>query len=268
MDFLTSFNVVDIVIVVIMIIFIIAGFAKGFLASLLKLFSSVVSLALAVWLAKPVAVFLDGIVNVSTWFADKIAAAFASMDTFFNLTVGVDFPGGAPGADITCAVLKDEIANGVSSIGEIFKTALNFFIQDDAIITSGTVLKDWFGQLLGGIATLIVAAILIFIAIRIAVAILSKVFDAITKNAAIGGLDRLLGLVLGAAKGALLIAILFVVYSIIVVVPGVESVTSWFIDNAVIGKPVYDYVSEFVVSQIGQIDFNSIIQSLFNSIGA
>ncbi|MGD9901458.1 MAG: CvpA family protein [Spirochaetales bacterium] len=268
MDFFTSLNALDIVIIVIMLIFIISGFARGFLSSLLKLFSSVVSLAIAVWLAKPVAVFIDGIVNMNSWFADKIAAAFSSMDAFFNLTVGVDFPGGAPGADITGAILKDEIANGVSSIGAIFKTALNFFIQDNATITNGTVLKDWFGQLLGGIAALIVAAVLIFIAIRIVVAILSKVFDAITKNAAIGGLDRLLGLALGAAKGALVIAVMFAIYSVVSVVPGVEAATSSIIDGSVIGKPVYDYVSEFVVSQIGQIDFNAIIQSLFNSITA
>jgi|LGVF01.2.fsa_nt_gb uncharacterized membrane protein required for colicin V production len=262
-----SINVLDIAIVVILFVFSIAGFAKGFLSSLLKLFSSVVSLAIAVWLAKPVAVFIDGIVNMTDWLGDKIAAQIATIDVFFTRTVGVDLPGGTPGEDILGSELKIAIENGVTGLSDIFKTALNFLIQDDSIIANGTVLSEWFGILLGGIAALIISALIIYIAIRIAVGILTKIFDAITKNSAIGGLDRLLGLVFGAAKGALLIGVIFAVYSVVVIIPGVELATSNILDSSIIGKPVYEIVSQFVVDRVGQIDFNAIIQSAFNSIG-
>jgi uncharacterized membrane protein required for colicin V production len=261
-------NILDIAIIVILLIFSIAGFSKGFLSSLLKLFSSVASLAIAVWLAKPVAVFIDGLTNLSNWFAEEIGAAIAGIDTFFTATVGVT-PSTAwtPGGSIVGSDLKTAIDAGVTGLSDIFKTALNFLIQDDVVLESGTVISEWFGEILGGIAMLIVAAIVVYIAIRIAIGILSKIFDAITKNPAIGGLDRLLGLAFGAVKGALLIAIIFGVYSVVVVIPGVETATSSFLDNSLIGKEIYNIVSEFVVETIGQIDFNALIQGAFNSIG-
>ena len=104
------------------------------------------------------------------------------------------------------------------------------------------------------------AAIVIYLSIRIAVGILSKIFDAITKNSAIGGLDRLLGFVFGAAKGALLIGVVFAIYSVVVIIPGVETITSSILESSSLGEPVYNYVSELVSQYIGNIDFNSIIQ--------
>lgn len=265
---MSGINVLDIVIVVILLLFAIIGFSKGFLASLLKLFSSVVSLAVAVWLAKPVAVFIDGFANLTTWFADKIGAAIAGIDTFFTYTVGVT-PSTAwvPDGSITGVDLKAAINAGVTGLSDIFKTGLNLLIQDDVVLESGTVISSWFGQMLGGIAMLIVSAVAIYIAIRIAVGILSKIFDAITKNPAIGGLDRLLGLAFGAAKGALVIVVVFAAYCVLSVVldPIIPAISN-LIDTSFIGKPVYDIVSEFITNQIGQIDFNALIQGAFNNI--
>ncbi|PKK95795.1 MAG: hypothetical protein CVV59_01860 [Tenericutes bacterium HGW-Tenericutes-4] len=256
-----SFNVLDIVIVVILLIFSIAGFAKGFLSSLLKLFSSVASLAIGVWLAKPVAVFINGIFNLTGWFADKISGAIAGIDTFFTFVVGTDIAGPLNATDLRANI------DGINEISSIVKTALKLLIKDDTVLEVGTSISGWFGETLGAVATLIVAAVLIYIVIRIAIGILSKIFDAITKNPAIGGLDRLLGLAFGAAKGALLIAVIFAVYSVLVVIPGVEQATSSILDASTLGKPIYNIVSEFVVNQIGQIDFNAIIQGAFSSVG-
>lgn len=256
-----SFNVLDIIIVAILLIFSIAGFAKGFLNSLLKLFSSVASLAVGIWLAKPVAVFINGIFDITTWFSDKISGAIAGINVFFTRVVGTDIA-----APLNATDLRANI-DSITELSGIVKTAMKLLIKDDTVLQNGTVISDWFGQTLGAVATLIVAALIVYIAIRIVIGILSKVFDAITKNPAIGGLDRLLGLAFGAAKGALLIAVLFAVYSVLVVIPGVEQATSAILDASKIGKPIYDIVAEFVANQIGQIDFNAIIQGAFNSVG-
>jgi uncharacterized membrane protein required for colicin V production len=253
-----SLNILDIAIIAIMLIFSLSGFARGFLASLLKLFSSVVSLAIAVWLAKPVAVFINSFYDLNAWFSDKISAAIINIDEGF-FSSAVTEP--TTGAD-----LKNSIAENVDGLSDVFKTALRFLIRDDVTIETGTVVGEWIGQMLAGIAMLVTATIAVYIAIRIAVAILSRIFDAITKSPAIGGLDRLLGLAFGAVKGAFIIAVVFAVYSVIVIVPGVESATSSILDGSTIGKPVYDMVSEFVVNYIGDIDFNAIIQGAFNNI--
>lgn len=257
-------NVIDIIIIVILAIFTLAGFIRGFLSSLLKLFSSVASLAIAIWLAKPVAVFIDSITNATSWFGDKIGEALAGADGFFNMIVGTDI--GTVGNSITGVELKGFIDTTITELGQIFKTVLSLFVQDTSVLESGTVLSEWFGSLLGGVATLIVAAVAIFIAIRIVIAILSKIFDAITQNSAIGGLDRLLGLVFGAAKGALVVAVLFAILSVVIILPGVENLITPLIDEAVIGEPIFNYVLDFIETQLATIDFNALIQGAFASI--
>lgn len=259
-----SLNVLDIAIVAILLIFAIAGFAKGFLHSLLKLFSSIASLAIGVWLARPVAVFINGFYDLSGFLAEKIGAALTTVDALFNFTVGVVEPGVPWGAgeSITGDVLKTAI-NGVEGLNIFFKNALSLLIKDTDVIANGTLLADWFGSVLGGIAMLIIAAIAVYIAIRIAVGILSKIFDAITKNPAIGGLDHLLGLVFGAAKGALLIIVIFAIYStFLAAIPLISNAVSPILDGSMIGNEIYNQVSEFIANQIGQIDFNAIIQGL------
>jgi uncharacterized membrane protein required for colicin V production len=243
------------------LIFSLAGFAKGFLNSLLKLFSSVASLAIAVWLAKPVAVFLNGTVNLASWFADKITVAITEVHTFFTYVVGTDIP-----APLTAVDFRANI-DGITELNGIVKTAMKLLIKDDTVLQAGDTIGAWFGQTLGAVATLIVAAVLIYIGIRIVIGILSKIFDAITKNPAIGGLDRLLGLVFGAAKGALVIGVMFAIYSLVAAVPVIEQATSSLLDASTIAKPIFEIVAEFVTTQIAQIDFNAIIQGAFNSIG-
>jgi len=246
-----ALNWLDIGIIGIMLIFIIAGFAKGFLQSLLKLFGSVASLAIGIWLAKPVAVFINGIFDLTGWFATKFAAEVTKIVPVFGEVLGADLSG---------AALKSQIE--ALDLNGILEYALNILIKDDILIEAGSSVSTWIGNMLGAVATLVVSAILIYLAIRIAIGILSKVFDAITKNPAIGGLDRLLGLVFGAAKGALLIAVLFAVYPAVAVVPGVQNIVSPLIDSSVIAKPIYTFVSEFVATYLNQIDFSSLFASV------
>jgi len=246
-----ALNWMDIGIICIMLIFIIAGFAKGFLQSLLKLFGSVASLAIGIWLAKPVAVFINGIFDLTGWFAGKFAAEITKIIPSFGDVLSADLGG----ADL---VTQIEALN----LNGILESVLKLLIKDDILIEAGNSISSWLGNMLGAVATLVVATIVIYLAIRIAIGILSKVFDAITKNPAIGGLDRLLGLVFGAAKGALLIAVIFAIYPAVAVVPGVQNIVSPLIDTSVIAKPIYTFVSEFVATYLNQIDFTTLFASV------
>ena len=63
------------------------------------------------------------------------------------------------------------------------------------------------------VLTALVASVILFVVIKILLLILSKIFEKITQSKIVGSVDKLLGFVLGAVKGALGIFVLFgVVY--------------------------------------------------------
>ena len=116
------------------------------------------------------------------------------------------------------------------------------------------------------VATLITVALALYILIRIAVGILSRIFDAITKNSAIGGLDRLLGLAFGAIKGAAIIAVLMGLVIAISLIPGINTVLDSYIKDSQIGEPIFNYILDFVTSQLDRIDLSELLQNALNNI--
>lgn len=69
---------IDIVFIAIIVIFAIIGLAKGFFDSLLSLFASVASIFLAFWASKPVAAFLNKLVDVNGFFEKLLLKAGVS----------------------------------------------------------------------------------------------------------------------------------------------------------------------------------------------
>ena len=255
-------NTLDIAILVILLFYTLAGFARGFLNSLIQIFGTLVSLAIAIWFARPVASFLNTVVNATERFAVRIEQALVSMDNFFDYEVGETLPGFPQGESITGEQLESAIgeADGISSIMQRF---LSVFIDPGATIESGTHVGSFFGELIGSAATLVTATLIIFIGIKVAVAILGKIFDAVSSSKAIGGVDRLLGLLFGAAKGGLYISIGFAFLSLIVVLPGGEPILNNLISGSSIGQSWYLFVHEQVSELLNVIDFNEMIYNAY-----
>ena len=255
-------NTLDIAILVILLFYTLAGFARGFLNSLIQIFGTLVSLAIAIWFARPVASFLNTVVNATERFAVRIENALVSIDSFFDYKVGETLPAFPEGESITGAELESAVggADGISGILERF---LSVFIDPEATIESGTHIGSWFGEILGAAATLVTATLIIFIGIKVAVAILGKIFDAVSSSKAIGGLDRLLGILFGAAKGGLYISIGFAFLSLVVVLPGGESILNNLIAGSTIGQSWYMFVHEQITELLDVIDFNEIIHNAY-----
>ena len=140
-----ALNVLDIIIIAIMLIFSIAGFAKGFLSSLLQLVGSVASLAIAVWLAKPLASFISSIADVAGWFGDKIAALLVDADPLFGWAVGdAELIGLDPLVALDNAKIE-ALING-SELSLVFKKAILALVPDGSNIAVGTGIGEWFGM--------------------------------------------------------------------------------------------------------------------------
>ena len=67
-------------------------------------------------------------------------------------------------------------------------------------MSSSETIGSFVGDCLGNISMVIISGILVFIVLKIVVALLSKFFDNIEKTKVIGGLNKILGLILGIVR--------------------------------------------------------------------
>ena len=107
-------------------------------------------------------------------------------------------------------------------------------------MTSTETLGVFLGSVLGDISMTVISAVLIFIVLKIVVTLLSRLFDNIEKTRVLGGLNKILGLVLGFARAALIIVIINFVLVGLSLVPAVNKITAPIIkDNTNIERFVY-----------------------------
>ena len=252
--------VIDIIVIAVLLVFTIVGMVKGFLNTLLSLFSTFASVAVAVLCAKPVAKFLNGIFNLVGTIGGKLAGSMGGITPFVSASEG-----GEAISTLTGEQLKEYLANNAD--GLTFQDRIyRLFIEDSKTFTAtaedyaaadGEVVK-YISERIAGVITVVIAAVIIFIALKIAVLLLSKLFDAITKARAIGGLDRTLGMLFGFAKGALLVTLTLGVFYLIA-----NSTIQGWIDNSTVTKFIYKYVTELVEWVVHKYDLPAFITGLF-----
>ena len=229
--------VIDIVIVAALVIFAIIGFSKGFLKSVISLFSWVVCVGVAVLVAKYVAGWLNGIFNFSGLIGDKISVALANTNDYFKSTIA-DY-NGDKGAIIS-AIPAD--------INGLLKQLVKVVIENNNVpLESDATIASYVGGSLGGIIMVIIAGVLVFIVLKILLALLSKLFDNIAKTKVLGVLNKVLGLVFGVIKAGLVIIVFNFILVGLSLIPAVNNTIKPLIqDNTHIEKVIYNQTDKFV----------------------
>ena len=190
--------IIDVFVVLAFVIFGIIGFKKGFLRSVLSLFSWVVCLGLAIWLAKYAAGWINGIYDFSSLIGGKISKGLIKSNSFYAQSINVFEAGGKD--SLIAALPKDN--KFIAQIAEAVFSNSNVNMSSDATI--GSVL----GANLGHICMIVISGVLVFIILKIAVFFLEKLFKNIEQTTVLGGLNKILGLILGVIKaGVIVVAI-------------------------------------------------------------
>jgi uncharacterized membrane protein required for colicin V production len=188
---------VDIVFIVLIAIFAIIGLSKGLFESILGIFSSILSVAIAIAVSGPVSGFLNSTVHANEFFA-------------------------------------------------------NLLVKWEWITAEGKVI---FGKLytveqIGNTVSIIVAVVAVWLLIKLAIALLSKLFDnATSSNSALSGLNRVLGLVFGAAKG-FLIGVVVLGLASVLSLAGINNVKTTIEKESKFTNFVYGYVSDWVYTAV------------------
>lgn len=236
--------IIDAVAIIILVIYTLVGFAKGFLHTLISLFGNLASLTVAIIVCKPFANLLNSMFGVANWLGGLLASQIGPILPQFD----------------------------VSTTGETIITQLNAggflakilarFVDATASYANTAELLLTVQNAVGGILTLILSAIILFILIRIAVLLLSKLFDAISKSHAFGGLDRLLGGVLGLAKGVVFVGVVLVLVFAVCQIPLVGDFLNGYIEGTTVVKWGYGYIIQFMDWLMTKIDIGAIINSI------
>ena len=228
--------IIDAVIVLLLVVFAVVGLKKGFLKSVISLFSWVVCIIIAVLLAKYVAKCINGIYDFSALFGDKIAKSLIKSNDYFSLAIN-SFP-----------TKESLIASIPTSTNKVLAQAIKmFFNKSNVDMTSTKSIGEATGDGLGDIIMVIISAILIFIVLKIILALLNRFFERLTNIKIIGGLDKALGLTFGLIKAALIIIALNLVLVGMSLVPMVnKTITPIIQDNTYVEKVVYNKTDDVV----------------------
>ena len=175
--------IIDFAIVLALVIFGIIGFKKGFLHSVISLFSWVVCIAIAFFTAKYVAGWINGIYNFSGLIGNAIAKGFAGMGEVFGQAINT-----FESKEALVAAATDASSNGL--LDQLIKVVFN----NNAINMESTeTVASFIGASLGHIIMVIISGILVFIVLKIAVKLLTKLFDKIAKTKVFCGVGLSLG---------------------------------------------------------------------------
>lgn len=238
-------NLLDIIVLVFLGLVALIGFWKGFLNTLLSLFSSTLSAVASFFLAKPLASLLNNWFGLAGTIGNSVSTQISGFFSDFSSLNGSQI-----------------MADNCSATG-ILKTAINFFVNPETVYVDKADVISQVSKSAGSLILMAICFIVSLILIKIVIALLSKLFGAIKKkSAAINGLDRVLGLVVGLVKGAVLVFVVFFVANLIQTIPAVANFLDTTFNNSCIAKPIYDFVNNLVTTYLTQINFNGLFATI------
>lgn len=250
--------IVDVAIVAAIVIFAIIGLKKGLIKSVLSIFSWGVCLLIAIFTAKYVAGWINGIYNFSNLIGNGISKNLIKMNEFFAQSVNVYE---ATGKDSLIAAIPNNINK---ALAQLIKVVFN---NTDVNMASTDSIGSIVGASLGHVCMVIIAGILVFVILKIVIALLTKLFNNLERIKVIGGLNKILGLILGALKAALIILIVNIVLVGLSLVPAVNKVITPVIqDNTKIEKFVYNQTDKLFEKYVIEGDLiNDWVNDLWKS---
>ena len=227
--FATIGLVVDIVLVLTLAIYAIIGIKKGFVKSVLSLFSWSVCLLVAILTAKYVTNWINGIFNFTEFFGNKISNSLSSSNEFFSLAIN------------TFSTKEELIAAIPSNINGLIKQIIKIvFTNSNVNMQSTDSIGNVTGDSLSAIAVTIVTGILIFIVLKVAILLISKLLNKLTSGKVMGSLNKILGCSFGLLQALVIVLTINFVLVGLSLIPAVnKTITPIISENTYVEKYVY-----------------------------
>ena len=250
-------NWIDVAIIAIVLIFVIIGCVKGFVFSILSIFSSTVNFFISLFLTKPVASLLNAMFGMESSLSGNFAAKLTAMNCGFDVELATF------GSQAELSSHVSETINN-SNLSGFSKGILNntVHITTENVAGTTTTLNDIISKSFAAFLTLVVSFVIVFILIYLILWIISTISKKMHKNQDVRLVDRILGFVFGLTKGFLLIVFVFGILSLFnengILAPVID-----YIKASTIGGWLYGNVSTFVHKYI---DLKEILKGIIDSV--
>ncbi len=196
-------NIIDIAILGIIILFVIIGYSKGFVLSLLTFLSYGIALICAKLFSSGLTVFIGEHTGFDTALIDFVNE---KMDALTVPTYGVSIGEMTVPDNIEQLIQQEPAVQQVFAQNPILEKTLS---QNAALLGGQTI-----SQSIANLALVIISAIIIFFIVKIIFTLISSKFKSkIKSNKSLNKKDKLMGLLFGAFSGLIIIVIIiFVLY--------------------------------------------------------
>ncbi|MGI6759185.1 MAG: CvpA family protein [Bacilli bacterium] len=216
-----SFGIMDIIVLAIILISTIIGIKLGFIEKLFRLIRKFAAFIISFFLAKPASVFLAKNSTIDDSISSKIVSWLVEKNELFSRTISPDNQVEVVEEALTALKLPN------------FMTSL---LKDKIVkllpeVTAETTVGNLFSEPLTSLIMIIISFVVLFIVSIIIIQILKKLFKALTKNRIIGGIDRLLGAILGFVEGALIVIIILFGLSFVINGSFLPEASEWLIKD-------------------------------------
>ena len=197
-------NWIDIAIIIIMVVFV--GTWKGFVFSVLSIFSSTINFFISLLLTRPTTNLLNRWFGFEGSLTNGLSSKLTSMSAKFDVNM--------------VGMSKDEISSHISTTLSESKFPLKGLFGNMLKVTpekiegkTSCTLNDILSRSLGSFFSLIITFVVLFILIYIILFIIGKISKKAQEVNGIRAVDRTLGFIFGFVKGALIICFVFAILS-------------------------------------------------------
>ena len=212
MDIFGLFGIIDILIVLVVILFLVIGWKKGFLEKVIDMASSVFGLVASVLLARP----FSGVLR--KWFGEALGGSineylYSRLDEI-----------GLAAADLTESNLREAL-----DAFSLPNFMVEWVIESVDYNTVAVSIVDSISPLILSLALLVLAFITLFFGSMLVFLLLKLLAKGITSIPIIKQIDKILGLIFGFLKVALLVYILLFVLALIINIPAINDLIYEFL---------------------------------------
>lgn len=240
--FAASVPYLDLAVLAFVVICGLVGLKKGFWMSLLSLFSGIVILVIAYFTAPLVAGWLKDVAIVNAWVFGESGSILSVVNKAIPLDVLNVVSVGTEGA------LQTMKGSSLSLIAGF----LMDLVSGSTLVTEEMLLGNALALVLTDIAYKIICGILIFIALKIVVGLLKRMFEKMHNRGFLGGVNRLFGFILGLVKGAAFMILLLVLLFLFQEKSFLAPITNEIENNTVALKPITTMVNDITEKAMEQ----------------
>lgn len=251
-------NFIDIAIIIVLLIFIIIGTWKGFIFSLVSVFSSTVNFFISFIICKPINSLLNSIFGIQSAITKGFTGHFTNLGSGFNTNLV-----GLSSSEINTHIsntLNNSSLSGFSK--KLFSSSLKVSpeqIEGKEFISINSILSESLGTFFSIIISFIISFALIYLILWIINLIGKKVKEDGRSTKVV---DRIFGFIFGTIKGALYISLFFAVLSFFNENGLLREVFA-YIKASPIGNFAYTNINHFMDTYVNLKDLINSIISLF-----